>query len=393
MEGFGGLFEHTQEDLVQRLIDAYSPEAMEEWPEYEIPERAQGKVLDARITEWDVGKQDGCMIHDLEPGLDGLIWAVDMANDTVISLDPTTDERSVYRLPGGKDPETDDAPKKGVHSIERDADGNMWLTLALSGEMAKFDVTTKETDIIPGLPTGTRAGYPHSLRIDEKGLVWWTDAAMGEDRPYFGVSSVNPDTYEVVGYDLPSAGQAVNASEAFGEASGITPYGIDIAPDGKVWYSKLNGNRIGRIDPSVPEGNVKEWNPPFRGPRRLHVAPDGKVWVPGFGSGVIASFDPEAEESKAWDVIDVPNKSDQFPYALNIHPETGDIWVTGTSNDTLLRYIPSEKKFYEYPLPSRVTYTREIEFDADGNIWLCNSNYPVRHTERGMGSFIRIEVE
>jgi hypothetical protein len=39
-----------------------------------------------------------------------------------------------------------------------------------------------------------------------------------------------------------------------------------------------------------------------------------------------------------------------------------------------------------------VTYTREVEFGEDGSVWVCNSNYPVRHTERGKGSIIKIEV-
>ena len=43
-------------------------------------------------------------------------------------------------------------------------------------------------------------------------------------------------------------------------------------------------------------------------------------------------------------------------------------------------------------MPSRVTYTREVEFGDDGSVWVCNSNYPVRHTERGRGSIIKIEL-
>jgi hypothetical protein len=38
-----------------------------------------------------------------------------------------------------------------------------------------------------------------------------------------------------------------------------------------------------------------------------------------------------------------------------------------------------------------VTYTREIEFGADGSIWTCNSNSPPRHIERGVGSIIKLE--
>ncbi len=77
-----------------------------------------------------------------------------------------------------------------------------------------------------------------------------------------------------------------------GESRGITPYGIDYsAVDVSLWYSKLNGNRAERqshwADPNASDGDIKEWNPPFRGPRRHHVAADGTVCVPGFGSGVI----------------------------------------------------------------------------------------------------------
>ena len=80
-----------------------------------------------------------------------------------------------------------------------------------------------------------------------------------------------------------------------------------------IWYSKLNGNRIGRIDPTAPDGDVKEWNPPFRGPRRLHIAPDGMIWVPGFGSGVFAKFNPKSEQ---WTVYELPDVENQIP-ALN----------------------------------------------------------------------------
>ena len=34
----------------------------------------------------------------------------------------------------------------------------------------------------------------------------------------------------------------------------------------------------------------------------------------------------------------------------------------------------------------------EEEFDEEGNLWTCNSNAPVRHTERGYGSIIKLEI-
>jgi len=323
-----------------------------------------------------MGVRFKAMIHDIELGLDGLVYGVDMGQNAVVTLDPATGGRKVYRFPGRY---------RGPHSIERGNDGNMWLTLCTSGEMAKFDVQTKEFTICSSAESPARRGsYPHTLRInpkDPEGLVWYTDAGRNS------CFSLHPDTLNVKEYRLLRADQAVAAGK--GESRGITPYGIDFSPvDGTIWYSKLNGNRIGRIDPDTEDGDIKEWNPPFRGPRRLHVAQDGVVWVPGFGSGVFAKFDPRTEE---WKVYDLPDRDNQIPYALNIGPK-GNIWICGTGNDVLYRFDPKTEKLVEFRMPSRVTYTREIEFDAQGNVWTCNSNGPSRHTERGFGSIIKLEM-
>ncbi len=383
MDGFGGLYKHTQETIVQRLLDAYSEEAMEDWPEFKAPAAPTGKATQAKITEWDLGRQDACMIHDLELGNDGLVYAVDMINDAIYTLDPKTGERSVIAVPGGKDPSTDGIPRKGPHSIEMAPDGTMWMTLALSGQMSSYDPKTGEFVIVSSAPAPRpRGAYPHTLRVDQKGVVWYTDAGAG-------VFSLDPSQdNKVTQYKLPSADQAVGGGR--GESRGRTPYGIAVAPDGMIWYTKLNGNRVGRINPNVEGGDVKEWNPPFRGPRRLHVAPNGIVWVPGFGDGVFASFDPKTED---WKIFELPGAMNQIPYALNIHPKTGEIWICGTMNDTMIRFDPKTEEMTEYRMPSRVTYTREVEFADDGSIWVCNSNYPVRHTERGRGSIIKIETD
>lgn len=376
MDGFGGLYRHTQKTLVKRLVETYSDDAVAKWPAFVPPPAPHGVATQARITEWDMGQQYKVMIHDLELGPDGLVYAVDMAQNAVVTLDPATGARELYRFPGRY---------RGPHSIELGNDGNMWFTLCSSGEMAKFDLQTKKFTIISSAEAPARRGsYPHTLRInsqDPEGLIWYTDAGRNS------CFSLHPKTLKVKEYKLLRGDQAVGAGR--GESRGITPYGIDISPvDGMIWYTKLNGNRIGRIDPTAEDGNVKEWNPPFRGPRRLHVAKDGMVWVPGFGSGVFGRFDPKTEQ---WKVYDLPDAENQIPYALNIDPK-GYIWICGTGSDSLHRFDPKTETLVEFRMPSRVTYTREIEFDADGNLWTCNSNGPARHTERGYGSIIKLEI-
>lgn len=393
MDGYGALVPSLKKDnkIVKKLVETYTDNALDKWPAYTPPEPPAGKTLALRVAEWDMGRKDVCMIHDLEPGLDGLIYVVDMANDGLQTLNPETGERITYSIPGGKDPESKDFMRMGPHSIEPDAEGNMWVTMAIGGKMGKFDVKTKEWTIVSSAPDpAPRGAYPHSLRVDKQGVVWYTDAGRG-------VFSLDPnDENKRVFYPLPNKDQAIG--RGVGESRGRTPYGIDIAPNGDVWYTKLNGHRVGRIKPGTGEvvkgvakgADIVEWAPPFVGPRRLHVAPDGMVWVPGCGSGVFAKFDPESQE---WTVYDLPNKDTQFPYALNVHPQTGDVWICGTCNDSMYRFIPSTEELIEYPMPSRVTYTREVEFTPDGSIWVCNSNWPNRHTERRRGSIIKITLD
>ena len=357
------------------MIDTYTRDAESRWPEYIPPPHPTGFAAKVRISEWDIGIRLKAMVHDLEPGPPGTMYAVDMGQNAIVELDIETGRRTVFRMPSGA---------RGPHSIEPDNDGNYWVTLCSSGHMGKFDPRTTDITVWSSAETPAKRGsYPHTLRVDPKdpeGLVWYTDAGRNS------VFSIHPKTGHVKEYHLLKKNQAVAAGK--GESRGLTPYGLDVAPDGSIWYSKLNANRIGRIDPKAPDGDVREWNPPFRGPRRHHVDQDGIVWVPRFGSGVLGRFDPKTEK---WTTYALPDYENQIPYALNIDAK-GIVWICGTGNDTIGRFDPKTERLIEIPMPTRVTFTREIEFDEEGNIWTCSSNGPTRHNERGRGSLIRIEL-
>ena len=375
MDGFGGLYHHTQKNIIGRIIDTYKGDAVDDWPQFVPPPAPTGIATKAKITSWQVGKQYEGSFHDLELGPDGLVYAVNISKGRLVTLNPETGEQKFRKFPRGS---------HGPHSIELANDGNMWVTMCASGQMAKYDLRTKEFLVCSSAEAPARRGsYPHTLRInpkDPEGLIWYTDAGRNS------CFSLHPETLKVKEYKLLEANQAKAAGK--GESRGITPYGLDYSPvDGMIWYSKLNGNRIGRIDPAAPDGDIKEWNPPFRGPRRLHVAPDGIVWVPGFASGVFGRFDPKSEK---WLVYDLPDAENQIPYALNVAPD-GHVWICGTGNDTLYRFNPKTEYLVEFLLPHRVSYTREIEFDEEGNVWTSTSG-PARHMETGNGSVIKLEV-
>ncbi|MEM7234994.1 MAG: carboxypeptidase regulatory-like domain-containing protein, partial [Planctomycetota bacterium] len=171
MDGWGGLYKHTQKTLVSRLTATYKDDAVEKWPEFTPPPAPTGLARSVKITQWDIGNVLKANVHDLEVGLnDGLIYAVDMSQNGIVTLDPTSGERTLYRMPPGSG---------GPHSIEPDNEGHMWVTLCGTGEMAKFDIKSKEFTVYSSAEAPrSRGAYPHTLRInpkDPEGLIWYTD--------------------------------------------------------------------------------------------------------------------------------------------------------------------------------------------------------------------------
>jgi virginiamycin B lyase len=176
-----------------------------------------------------------------------------------------------------------------------------------------------------------------------------------------------------------------------GEGASLpVPYGIDFAPDGGVWFSQLNAHRIGRIDPETFE--LEMIDTPFTAPRRMRFDSKGMLWIPGFSSNLISKFDPQTRE---FEHIELPIEplGTETPYALNVDLVTDDVWICGTNSDSLIRYQQAEKKFTVFPLPTQVTYTRDIDFGADGSVWTSNSNVPAWQIETGVPRIIRLHVD
>jgi streptogramin lyase len=309
----------------------------------------------AVITEWDVG-HPASMQHDLVVHPDGNIYSVDTNQDRLYRLDPRTNERRSWPIPRG------DSPLGGVfsgngtilapnsnshvapHSLQVAPDGAIWTTLCLGNKVGRFDPVSEEWRILEqedGL-------YPHTLRFDRKGRIWYTlavsnhvamiDPRSGERRTirlpardwtqeitlrlvpvFLAVTRVFP-------VDEPPSGEGVNLP---------VPYGIDIAPDGGVWFSQLNERRIGRLDPDSEK--IEMVDTPFPGPRRLRFDSKGNLWIPGFSAGLVARYTPSTKEFRTWKL---PTEGVETPYALNVDRRTDTVWICGTNSDTLIRFQP-----------------------------------------------------
>jgi streptogramin lyase len=378
-------------------------------PEFEPPPSVE--VRRAVIEEWELGGRASVQ-HDVMMHPDGRLYSVDMSEDKLYRLNPDVPggARESWTIPHGDLPlggvfvpvETPVAPTSnahvGPHSLQVAPDGAVWITLALGNQLARFDPVTERFEIHE-----LREGfYPHTLRFDPRGRVWYTiaasnhlgmfDPASGEHREMrlparnFGQALVLRLLPALLWLDrnfdlLSIAGD----TDAF---SMPIPYGIDVAPDGVVWFSQLNEHKIGRIDPDSFEIEMLET--PFPAPRRLRFDSQGALWIPSFSGSLIARFDPKSRDFRSWELPIEPLGS-EVPYALHVDRRSDEVWICGTNSDSLIRFDPRSEEFSVYPLPTRVTYTREIDFDAQGRVWTSNSNGPTWQIEGGVPHVIRLD--
>ena len=400
MARMGGILSsETRKALPGILNTAYDPATAvaalkEQIESHPLPNPAG---LGAVVDEWEVGDRASVQ-HDITVDPSGVIWSVDTTKDMLYRLDPKSGIRKGFHIPDSG------LPMGGVfagaanvlppnadahvapHSLQVAPDGKLWITLCLANKIGIFDPKAESWKMIDQ-PQGL---YPHTIRFDQKGRAWYTLAVSNH------VSMIDPATGEHRTIRLPArtwaqaiavrlAPIAIRLAEWLPQpetapdgAAVPLPYGIDVAPDGGVWFSQLNVHRIGRIDPETFAYEL--YDTPFPAPRRLRFDGQGRLWVPSFSTGLLARFDTKTKEFATWDLPTEP-KGTETPYALNVDKKTGRVWICGTNSDTLIRFDPATEQFVIYPLPSRVTYTREIDFDEEGGIWTSNSNTPGWHIE------------
>jgi streptogramin lyase len=407
---------HTE--LAPALASAYDPA-------YAVPRLTAGwedaerfappppaPVRGALVEEWDLGSR-ASMQHDVIVHPDGRLYSVDGSQDQLHRLDPASGARDAWPVPQGdrplggifgetRGPVSQTAVSRvGPHSLQVAPDGSLWLTLAIGNQLARFDPESERFEI----HEVAEGYYPHTLRFDGEGRIWYTMAAsnhVGMFDPASGAQRhvrlpARTLAQEVALRLMPALmwldQQLDLRSRSAGGGGGFTmpvPYGIDIAPDGGVWFSQLNEDRIGRIEPETLA--VELFETPFPAPRRLRFDRSGRLWVPSFSAAKLAAFDPKTAQYREW-ALPITPLLGEVPYALAVHPATQDVWVCGTNSDTLIRFEPGPERFTVYPLPTRVTYTREIDFDAAGRVWTSNSNAPSWQIEGGQPRVLRLDPE
>ena len=364
------------------------------------------------ITEWPIGDAMS-QTHDQLLGADGNVYVADNIQDRVYRIDPRTNLVTVFKIPhregdapGGllaarlKEFPRHDSTSNAHSLAQSPKDGHIFITPSAQQRLVEFDPKTgdfKLHDIGGGF-------YPHTIRTDAQDRVWFTLALSNQiamfdrttqrftlhDLPTRGlrewltVSLIRP-LFKLMSWGVPLANWLPVDRAATGTP---LPYGIDITPDGRVWFARLHTDEIGSIDPAT--GKVTMIATPFGGPRRLRSDADGNLWIGAFPESAIARYEPGTGKFTRFELPVIPKGSDT-PYALNVDKKRGIVWVTGNQSDSLHALDIGTQAWRSVPLPRRVAFTRDIEIADDGTIYTSTSNFPSWHVEDAQPTMIRVQ--
>jgi streptogramin lyase len=191
----------------------------------------------------------------------------------------------------------------------------------------------------------------------------------------------DPDLVAVLGssdtYGGPGGTYIVNAPTACPSCLNLsaTEFGVGISPnsalnnliagpDGSLWFSELNGSRIGRITTS---GSVTEFVngiTPGSRTRGITVGPDGNVWFTEYGAGKIGRISPAGQVTEFTDGI----SQGSGPYKIVTGPD-GNLWFTEYNQDRIARITPSGVVTEFSSGMSAGARPSWLTVGPDGNLW------------------------
>lgn len=406
MNSYGAQLPEGDHQKVAELLQKEYRELREHPEVVPAPRAWEGHLSNIEMKEWVIG--DGfSQMHDFIIHPNGFVYVGDNLFDRLYEINPETGDYTVYKVPHKADQKVGGIlgnrfvtfPKMynylGVHSFAiSPRDGNIFITPSMQQELLEFDPKTK-TFITHEMPGGY---YPHTIRTDVHDRVWFTLAVSSQ------VAMFDRTTEEFKLYDLPARSfkewatlkllplifwfdpESRPRPSPDDISTGLPmPYGIDIAPDGGIWVTRLYANDLAHIDPQTDEVTMIDF--PFNGPRRLRIDADGMIWIVAFQDSLLVKYDPGTNLFSSFELPVV----NEIPYALNVDKDRGVVWVNGNQSDTILAFDIQAETWKVYPMPRQRFFTRDIEIsEADGAVYTTNSHFPTWQSEGGVPTLLRI---
>ncbi len=239
--------------------------------------------------------------------------------------------------------------------IATGSDGNLWFTetnsnkigrITPAGAVTEFPISTAPPP--PPPPPGVTAppvpsASPRGIAAGPDGNLWFTESDGDK------IGRITPAGV-VTEFPLPSAGSVL--------------VGIAAGPDGNLWFTESNGNRIGRI---TVAGVVTEFRLPTAAalPFGIAAGPDGNLWFTESAGRRIGRITPAGVVTE----FALPAANSEGPFGITAGPD-GNLWFLDDGGKKIGRITPAGA-VTEFPLPAAGGASLAIAAGPDGNVWFA----------------------
>jgi virginiamycin B lyase len=190
----------------------------------------------------------------------------------------------------------------------------------------------------------TPKSRPHDPAVAPDGSLWVTEQEANK------LGRLDPKTGKFREYALKTA------------ASG--PHGLVADKDGRIWFTANSKGYIGRLDPRT--GKVAEYpmpDPKARDPHTPVFDRTGVLWFTAQQANLVGRLDPKTGDVQ---LKEVPTAYSR-PYGIAVSPDGVPYFVEFGSNK-LASIDPKSIQISEYPLPAG-TRPRRLAFATDGTVY------------------------
>lgn len=301
----------------------------------------------ARVTEFPMPVARD-LPHDVAVDSGGRILITGMFTDRMFVLDPSSGALDTMPIP---------VERANPRAVELDARGRWWVVLGAPGRLARYTPSTRTWD---SFDVGF---YAHSVAVGRDGTAW-ANGHFTKDPEILAAVDTGGTVRKI---ELPRHPTMAT------QPGGPIPYEVRVAPDGRVWTSELQGNRLLWHDPATGRNGDVTMPIPHMGPRRFDIARDGSLWIPAYAANELVHYDPRRQRFTRH-VLPIASSA---PYVVRLDEARGRVWIGTGAADAVFSFDAKARKFTSYALPSRGALVRHLAVDPrSGDLWIAYGGSP-----------------
>ena len=295
----------------------------------------------------------------MRPAIDheGRVWFGEMGHNYLAVFDPHSGTFQQRIPPHGRD---------GIMGILVAPDDTIWFAEQYANYIGHYFPITGTYQIysLPTLTipdpsdaskTLTLPSAPNDLAQDKQGNVWFTE--LNADI----IGKLDPHTGIVQQYPL-SPNKSVQK---------LDPYGITVDPQGRVWFTEASNAHVGRLDPST--GKLQLFTPPNSSYSLMEIASDshGTLWITSFTSGLLLNLNPQSGIFTPYFAPFTGGEAGGI-YGLTI-TSNGEIWITLSAENAIARFDLTTHHFVSYAIPTKGSLPLGLVMGTNHTLWFTEA--------------------